>query len=66
MIFTGRFEKTRICPYPGAAFYGQIPKIAILPVTAGWVLRADSKKRRFARNQDLHFTGKSQESPFCP
>ena len=29
-------------------------------------LRANPRKRRFARNWDLHFTGKSQESPFCP
>ncbi|NME33148.1 vitamin B12-binding protein, partial [Lactobacillus ruminis] len=29
-------------------------------------LRADSKNRRFARNRELAFTGKSQESAFCP
>ncbi|WP_288617843.1 vitamin B12-binding protein [uncultured Ligilactobacillus sp.] len=41
-------------------------KIAILPVTEGWLLRADFKNRHFARNRGLHFTGKSQESLFCP
>ncbi|MEO2768077.1 vitamin B12-binding protein [Ligilactobacillus ruminis] len=41
-------------------------KIAILPVTENWVLRANLKKRRFARNRELGFTGKSQKSPFCP
>ncbi|EFZ34001.1 hypothetical protein HMPREF0542_11860 [Ligilactobacillus ruminis ATCC 25644] len=47
-------------------FYGQISKGAVLPVTGICILRANLKKRRFARNRDLHFTGKSQESPFCP
>jgi len=47
-------------------FYGQISKIAILPVTEGWLLRADFKNRLFARNRGLAFTGKSQKSPFCP
>ncbi|HCI90028.1 MAG TPA: vitamin B12-binding protein [Lactobacillus sp.] len=48
------------------AFYGQIPEIAILPVTEDWVLRAEFKNRRFARNRGLHFTGKSQKAAFCP
>ncbi|NME33025.1 vitamin B12-binding protein [Lactobacillus ruminis] len=47
-------------------FYGQIPRNAILPVTGDWILRANLKKRRFARNRGLPFTGKSQEMPFCP
>ncbi|TGJ59929.1 vitamin B12-binding protein [Ligilactobacillus ruminis] len=47
-------------------FYGQIPKIAVLPVTGGWLLRANLRNRRFARNGDLHFTGISQKSTFCP
>ena len=37
-----------------------------MPVTGDWILRANLKKRRFARNGDLHFTGKSQKAPFCP
>ncbi|MBD8999105.1 vitamin B12-binding protein [Ligilactobacillus ruminis] len=49
-----------------AGFYGQILKIAILPVTGDWILRANLKNRRFARNRGLHFTGKSQKSSFCP
>nr|WP_270397637.1 vitamin B12-binding protein [Ligilactobacillus ruminis] len=32
------------------AFYGQIPEIADLPVTGDWLLRADPRNRRFARN----------------
>ena len=40
-------------------FYGQIWKNEDLPVTGDWILRADLKKRRFARNRGLHFTGKS-------
>nr|WP_235315852.1 vitamin B12-binding protein [Ligilactobacillus ruminis] len=47
-------------------FYGQIPEIAILPVTGGCVLRANPRNRHFARNRGLCFTGKSQKSPFCP
>nr|WP_270854726.1 vitamin B12-binding protein [Ligilactobacillus ruminis] len=31
-------------------FYGQIPKIADLPVTGDWILRANPRNRRFARN----------------
>nr|WP_270627076.1 vitamin B12-binding protein [Ligilactobacillus ruminis] len=48
------------------AFYGQNSKIAILPVTKNWVLRAEFKNRHFARNRELHFTGRIQKSPFCP
>ncbi|RGK46081.1 vitamin B12-binding protein [Ligilactobacillus ruminis] len=47
-------------------FYGQIPRIAVLPVTEGWLLRANLKNRRFARNRGLHFTGKFPKSAFCP
>ncbi|EFZ34017.1 hypothetical protein HMPREF0542_11876 [Ligilactobacillus ruminis ATCC 25644] len=47
-------------------FYGQNSKIGVLPVIGDWILRADLKKRRFARNRGLDFTGKSQESAFCP
>ncbi|WDC82249.1 vitamin B12-binding protein [Ligilactobacillus ruminis] len=46
-------------------FYGQIPKIAILPVTGGCVLRADPRNRHFARNRGLCFTGKSQKSGYA-
>ncbi|WP_288552993.1 vitamin B12-binding protein [uncultured Ligilactobacillus sp.] len=49
-----------------SAFYGQISKIGILPVTEGCILRANPKKRPFARNRGLTFTGKSQKSTFCP
>ncbi|WP_288721378.1 vitamin B12-binding protein [uncultured Ligilactobacillus sp.] len=41
-------------------------KSAVLPVTGGWTLRANLKNHHFARNRDLHFTGKFQKSPFCP
>nr|WP_270756127.1 vitamin B12-binding protein [Ligilactobacillus ruminis] len=50
----------------GSSIYGQIPEIAILPVTEGCVLRANPRNRRFARNRGLCFTGKSQKSTFCP
>ncbi|WKB71739.1 vitamin B12-binding protein [Ligilactobacillus ruminis] len=41
-------------------------KIAVLPVTGDWLLRANLRNHRFARNRGLHFTGKSQKMPFCP
>nr|WP_270782429.1 vitamin B12-binding protein [Ligilactobacillus ruminis] len=47
-------------------FYGQISKIAVLPVTEGWLLRANPKNRCFARNRELAFTGKFPKSAFCP
>nr|WP_252266043.1 vitamin B12-binding protein [Ligilactobacillus ruminis] len=37
-----------------------------MPVTGGCILRANLKKRRFARNRGLAFTGQSQKAPFCP
>ncbi|RGK48480.1 vitamin B12-binding protein [Ligilactobacillus ruminis] len=46
--------------------YGQISKIDVLPVTEARHLRAESKKRGFARNGELHFTGRFQKSLFCP
>ena len=46
--------------------YGQIPRIAILPVTEDCILRANPKNRYFARNRGLTFTGKSQKAMFCP
>ena len=51
---------------PRTDFYGQIPKIAVLPVTEGRILRAYHKNRHFARNRRLHFTGKFQKAMFCP
>ena len=36
---------------------GQISKIEVMPVTGVWLLRADSKNRRFARNWSLAFYG---------
>nr|WP_225416608.1 vitamin B12-binding protein [Ligilactobacillus ruminis] len=41
-------------------------KIGFLPVTESWLLRANLKNRRFARNRGLAFTGRFQKSPFCP
>ena len=49
-----------------ARFYGQIPRISVLPVTWGWHLRANPKNQRFARDVGLTFTGKSKKKPFCP
>ncbi|MBD8999570.1 MAG: vitamin B12-binding protein [Lactobacillus ruminis] len=43
-----------------------MPRNAILPVTGDLILRANLKKRHFARNRGLSFTGKSQKTPFCP
>ncbi|MDB7637838.1 vitamin B12-binding protein [Ligilactobacillus ruminis] len=43
-----------------------MPEITILPVTEGCILRANPRKRHFARNRGLHFTGKSQKTAFCP
>ncbi|RGK48243.1 vitamin B12-binding protein [Ligilactobacillus ruminis] len=43
-----------------------MPRIAVLPVSVCCLLRANPKNRRFARKWVLPFTGKSQESPFCP
>ena len=34
----------------GAVIYGQISIISVLPVTGDWILRADPRNRRFARN----------------
>nr|WP_270351869.1 vitamin B12-binding protein [Ligilactobacillus ruminis] len=47
-------------------FYGQISKISVLPVTEVCILRANPKNRCFARNRELHFTGKFPKSAFCP
>ncbi|RYS80698.1 vitamin B12-binding protein, partial [Ligilactobacillus ruminis] len=33
-------------------------RITVLPVTRGWILRANLKNHRFARNEGLDFTGK--------
>ena len=46
--------------------YGQIPRIDVLTVTEDCILWAHLKKRCFARNRGLTFTGKSQEAMFCP
>ncbi|TGJ59124.1 vitamin B12-binding protein [Ligilactobacillus ruminis] len=40
--------------------------MGVLPVTGDWILRADLKNQRFARNRGLSFTGRSQESAICP
>jgi len=57
------FDSAKFCRHPFD--YGQIPEIDILPVTGDWILRANLRNRRFARNGNLHFTGKSQKSTFC-
>ncbi|MEQ2870774.1 vitamin B12-binding protein [Ligilactobacillus ruminis] len=38
----------------------------VLPVTGNWILRANFKNRRFARNRGLGFTGIFQKSRICP
>ncbi|WP_337589881.1 vitamin B12-binding protein [Ligilactobacillus ruminis] len=40
--------------------------MAHLTVTEDCILRANLKNRYFARNREPTFTGKSQESTFCP
>ena len=45
---------------------GQIPKIDVLPVTGVWLLRANSKNRRFARNWSLAFTGRFPKIDVLP
>ncbi|MDB7636955.1 vitamin B12-binding protein [Ligilactobacillus ruminis] len=37
-----------------------------MPVTEDCILRANPKNRPFDRNRGPPFTGKSQESTFCP
>ncbi|MCI5767785.1 MAG: vitamin B12-binding protein [Ligilactobacillus ruminis] len=41
-------------------------RISVLTVTENWVLRANIKNQRFARNRGSPFTGISQKSPICP
>lgn len=36
-----------------ARFYGQIPRISVLPVTEGLILRTNLRNRRFARKDVL-------------
>ena len=45
---------------------GQITGIDVLPVTVRRVLRADLKKRRFARNREADFTGRFAKTEICP
>ena len=47
-------------------FTDKVPFLADLSITEGGILRANLKNRLFARNRGLGFTGKSQESAFCP
>lgn len=44
---------------------GQITGIDVLPVI-GRRLRADLKKRRFARNREADFTGRFAKTGICP
>nr|WP_241481839.1 vitamin B12-binding protein [Ligilactobacillus ruminis] len=37
-----------------------------LPVRGSQVLRADLKKRRFARKRELYFTGRFEKTAICP
>ncbi|RYS72252.1 vitamin B12-binding protein [Ligilactobacillus ruminis] len=43
-----------------------MPEIAVLPVSWCCLLRANPRKRHFARKLVLPFTGKSQKTAFCP
>ncbi len=45
---------------------GQITGIDVLPVTVRRVLRADLKKRGFARNREAGFTGRFAKTEICP
>ena len=45
---------------------GQITGIDVLPVTVRRVLRADLKKRRFARNREEGFTSRFEKTGICP
>ena len=53
-----------IASHPGFCVYPVMMETA--KGVEGCLLRANSIKRHFARNQGLPFTGKSQKSPFCP
>ncbi len=53
-----------IASHPGFCVYPVMMETA--KGVEGCLLRADFKKSHFARNRGLHFTGKSQKSPFCP
>ncbi|EGM50295.1 hypothetical protein LRU_01977 [Ligilactobacillus ruminis SPM0211] len=37
-----------------------------MPVIGSRILRADLKKRRFARKMEPGFTGRSEKTAFCP
>ena len=58
------FDSAKFCRHPFD--YGQILKIEVLPVTGIYILRANLRNRHFARNGELHFTGKFKKSTFCP
>jgi len=47
-------------------FYGQISKIDVLTVTGDWILRANLRNRRFARNQGAAFYGHIPEIDVLP
>lgn len=53
-----------IASHPGFCVYPVMMETA--KGVEGCVLREDFKKRHFARNRGLHFTGKSQKTAFCP
>ena len=43
------FDSAKFCRHPFD--YGQISRITVLPVTGDWILRANLKNHRFARNE---------------
>ena len=47
-------------------FYGQISKIGDLPVTGDWILRAEFKNQRFARNRGTGFYGQISKISVLP
>ena len=53
-----------IASHPGFCVYPVMMETA--KGVEGCLLRANPRKRHFARNRGLHFTGKSQKTLFCP
>ena len=53
-----------IASHPGFCVYPVMIETA--KGVEGCILRANPRKRHFARNRGLPFTGKSQKTAFCP
>ena len=67
LVMCGKEErKGRACQWSGFWGDGQITGIDVLPVIKRRVLRADFKKRRFARNREADFTGRFAKTEICP